>query len=169
MIPQQAQPVPSASMTATPTQSGMAPQDAMALQKILLAAQKVMYDPKIFPTFRESLEAPGPWPQKLALQASGLIKILDERSPGGIPRQLLVPAAVAILMEMVDFVQKAKMATLGQEDIKTACQVVIGSVLKEYGVLDKMRGAQGAAPAPAPATPTPPPGLVAGAQQQMGA
>ena len=148
------------------------PQDADALHRVVLAGMKLMYDPKIFPMFKQALEAGGPLPQVLASQAAGLFKILMDKSGGKIPKQITIPAATMLMMEMADFMRKAKLANPSEKDIQAAVQILIKLLVKVFtGGQPAGQPAPGAvpgqpaAPAPAgapPSGPAPQPGMIGG-------
>lgn len=133
------------------------PQDMDALERVVLSGQKLMYDPKTFPMLKDGLMREGPMPSKLSVQAAGIIKLLDDRAQGGIPKQVIIPAATALLFEMVDLVKQAGLAELSEEDVKKAMSLLVQIILKEYGVLDKLQGSAQSAQPPA----QPQPGLMA--------
>lgn len=128
------------------------------MQRILLAAQRVLYDPKTSRSFLAGLQGPQSWPQKLAIQAAGLLKLLDQKSNGTLPRALFAPAVVAIVLEMAQFVQEGGGATLTGGDVEEATKFALALVLQEYGVTDAIAKAkQGAQPQGQPVPPQAPP------------
>lgn len=134
----------------TPAQpAAPGPQNSDALQRVVLAGTKLMYDPKVFPMFSQALESKAPLPQLLAQQAVGLLKILMDKSQGTMPKNVMIPAAVALMMEMGDFMVKAKLAQPTQEDMQAAIKLVIDLVVKVFG-------AQVGGQSPSPAVQTQP-------------
>lgn len=133
-----------------PQQPMQAPtENTDALQRVVLAGMKVMYDQKIFQTFQQALAAQGPVPQKLAAQAVGLLKILMDKSGGTIPKNVLVPAATMLMFEMGDFMVKAGLGQPTKQDMADAVKLVIQMVLKLYA------GPQQGAPQGQPEQPQP--------------
>lgn len=135
--------------TAAPQAPGA--ENAEALERVVLAGTKVMYDPKVFPTFAEALKGGGPLPQVMATQAVGLLKILMDKSRGAIPKNVLIPAAVALMVEMGDFIVKAGLGKPTQGDMQNAIKLVVGMVAKVFG--GAPGGAHGPRPMPAPQGP----------------
>ncbi len=89
----------------------MPPQDMENFQKIVLAGMKIMYDEKTFRILKNSMmDRTKPLQVRLAMDSAGLMKMLDEKSGGKIPRQLIAPAGAMLLMEMGKF-----MAEVGVE------------------------------------------------------
>lgn len=125
------------------------PQNADALERVVLAGTKLMYDPKVFPMFAQALEAGGPLPDMLAEQAVGLLKILMDKSGGTMPKNVLIPAAVALMLEMGDFIIKAGLAKPSDADMQAAVRMVIELVMRAFGGQGGAAPAGGGAPAPA--------------------
>lgn len=136
---------------ATPPDDGAMEQKQEALRRVVMAGMKLMYDPKIFPTFKEGFKDDKPIGFILSAQAAGLIKILDDKAQGKIPRSVLIPAGIMLLLEMASFMVEAGIAKPTKEDIQKAIQAFIALILKTYGVLDA--GKQ----QPGPQEGTPPP------------
>ena len=108
-------------------------QDQESLQKVVMAGMKLMYDPKIFPMFEQGLKSKAPLPDMLAAQAVGLLKLLMDKSQGTIPKNVILPAAVMLMLEMGDFMVKAKMAQPTQADMQAAVKKVVELAMKVFG------------------------------------
>jgi hypothetical protein len=98
----------------------MNPQDQLDTKKLVLACMKVMYDEKTFKFLKQGLLADGPVADKLANEVVGLLKLVAERAPNGVPRQLLLPAAAFLVSQVANFIEKAGIADVKDEDIATA-------------------------------------------------
>ena len=143
-------------------------QDQVALEKTVLAGMKVMYDPKVFPHFMAGFKANAPLPTILAAQAAGLVKLIDDQVKGAIPKKIVVPAGVMLMIEMCDFLIKAKLIKPpSKEDLQDAMQKLTAILLKVYSApAPSAQGAPAPAPtAPPPAAPPPQQGIIAGAMQ----
>lgn len=126
----------------------MNPQRQEALQRVVLAAKKVMYDPNVFQTFKQALLKRGtPSPDDLAAQAVGLLKILMNKSNNAIPTDILIPAATMILLEMADFLVKSGAHEPTKAEMDAAMQRVVILVVRVFG------GGKGTQPAAAPGAP----------------
>ena len=153
----------------TPIPAGMDPQTADAMRRVVVAGTRLMYDPKVFPAFKQALEAQAPLPDKLAAQAAGLMKILMDRSGGKLPKKVVIPAGVALLLEMAHFMAQSGLAKPTEQDLKAATKKLIALLVRIFGGPSGAPAAPGAPPtAPPPGAPmpppTPPPGIIAGAQ-----
>jgi len=151
--------------TAAPAMPGG--QNSEALQKVVLAGMKLMYDAKIFPTFAQALEQ-DPSPMGIAAQAAGLMKMLQDKAGGKIPRNIMIPAAVALLFEMAGFMVQAGMPKPSDADMQGALKALVQMMVKVFGQAPAQAGPAGApvaatsaipaaAPSPAPQT-----GLIGG-------
>lgn len=143
----------------------MNPNDQLAIRKVVMAGMKVMYDPKTFPEFKQGMLKQMPMPQKLATEAAGLMKLLQDKAQGAIPRQILLPAASMLLLEIAKFMSDAGFGKPTPQDIKAAGQVLLQLMPKAFP--KPPVDGQPAAPAVAPAQPQAPPparGLIQSAQ-----
>lgn len=155
-------------MTPNPMPAAPGGQNSEALQKVVLAGMKLMYDAKVFPMFSQALEA-DPSPNGIAAQAAGLMKMLQDKAGGKIPRNIMIPAAVALLFEMAGFMVQAGMPKPSDADMQGALQVLVQMMVKIFGRAPAGTAAAPgappagvAAPAAAPAQPAPQPGLIGG-------
>lgn len=106
---------------------------ADALHRVILAAMRLMYDPKTFPLFKAGITKNAPLPQILATETGGLIQMMDKQSKGTIPRDILPQAAVAILAEIAKFMKEAKIANPSEADVRAGIQQLMGILVKFYG------------------------------------
>jgi len=110
----------------------MKPDEQQALQKVLIAGMQLMYDKGTFKIFRASMVKPGPLPQKLAREAAGLVKILQDKANGAIPRPLLIPAAYLLMLEIARFMEDAELAKPTPQDIAAAFKLMVPLMAKEF-------------------------------------
>lgn len=135
----------------------MTPQENDALQRVVAAGMKIMFDPKTFPMLKAGVSKEGPMPEKLAQQAVGLLKLLQDRANGSIPRQILIPAAMMLMLEVGRTIHDMGMPSPTPEDVQAAYKLLVPLVAKEFP-----KGGQAAPAVPPPAAPpAPQPGLLA--------
>ena len=144
----------------------MNPQDMQDFEKVVLAGMKLMYDERTFGIFKQGMmKQDVPLPQRLAMEAAGLMKMLMEKSGNKIPPQILPSAAAMLLMEMGKFMADAGVAKPTSDEIRAATMLLM-KMLKS--LFSKPQG-QGQPPAaqspqqPAPqaaAQPQPAAGLI---------
>lgn len=138
----------------------MNPNDQLAIRRVVMAGMKVMYDPKTWPTFQQGMQKDAPMPQKLAGEASGLVKLLQDKAQGSIPRQVLLPASTMLMLEIAKFMSDAGIAKPTPEDIKAAGQLLLQMIPKAFP-----KGGPAAPATPASAPPAAPPsGIIQSAQ-----
>lgn len=114
------------------TPANMNPQDQIAVQKVVTAGKKIMFDEATFPQFKQGMTKDMPMPQKLATEAVGLLVTLQDKANGSIPRQVLLPAALGLLLEIASFMEEAKVGEPTKQDIVAAGQLLIKLVQKAF-------------------------------------
>lgn len=148
----------------------MTPEDQQMMQKAVMAGQKIMYDKQIFPRFAQAIAKPAPLPMKLATEAAGLLKMINDRAQGQIPKRLMIPIGMMLMLEMADFMEKAKLAKPTERDVQNGMKLLIDIVVKMDGGKGKAPTQPGAQP-PQQAQPPAPPqaGMINQQPQMMGA
>lgn len=120
----------------------MAKINATDLERVVMAGMKLMYSKETRQFLINGLNQDTPVDDRLATEAAGIIKMLDEKSNGTMPREVIIPAAVALMMEMVRFMIEGGIATPTGAEIKSAMQKLTMIILDQYGILAKMQGGQ---------------------------
>lgn len=139
--------------SAAPVADTNTPAPSDPLSRVVMAGQRLLYDPKTFPILKQGITKQAPTDDILATETAGLVKLLDERSQGQIPKNLIAPAAMLLLFEIAKFMTQVGLAKPDEAMIKSA-------VKKCMHLLAKLYGGQKAPPgpaAPAQAAPTPAP------------
>jgi hypothetical protein len=154
-------------MNETPADDPQFQADNEALNKIIMAGQRLLYDPKTFPIFKEGISAKQPLSNILAIQTAGLIKMIDKKAGGKLPKHVVVPAAVTLLAEIAKFMNDAGLAEPTEEEVKLGLKKMLDIVGEIYSpAIQSQPGAEpGQADAPAEAAPPegiPPSGMAAG-------
>lgn len=125
----------------------MPQKDLQAMEKVVLAGMKIMFDANTFKIFEKGLtNKQVPIPQRLATEAAGLMKMLYEKSKGKIPIQIILPASAMLLMEMGKFMKEAGIGSPTSEEMREATGILV-KILKS--MFDKEQAPQ-KAPAQAP-------------------
>lgn len=142
-----------------PQEQGMqqASSDQDAVEKIVLAGMKLMYDPATRQVFEQGVTAKLPISDVLAREAVGVLKMIDERAKGNLPRHLIAPVATMLLAEIAKFMKDAGIADPSEQDLLDGVKKMLGMVMKVFGkeLLAKRRG-QAQQPAASQAQPTQP-------------
>lgn len=104
----------------------MNPKDMQDFERVVLAGMKIMYDERTFGIFKQGMmKQEVPLPQRLAMEAAGLMKMLMEKSGNKIPPQILPAAAAMLLMEMGKFMAEAGVAKPTSDDMRTATMLLM--------------------------------------------
>lgn len=151
------------------------------INKLVAAGQKVMYGEKSRGMMIKEL-GDGRDPEKIGAGVAKLVAILFNESKKTAPMQALIPAAVLLMCEGLNFLEEAGTVQVTNEFL-SECTMAMGSNVaqmfgatpdKLQGFVDQGKSGQGAAPGAAPGAPPPaavalptpaPTGILAGAQQ----
>lgn len=110
-----------------------------AWDRIMAAGMKFLFDRKTNPMINEYLEGEGDIATKIGEGAAGLIAFLDKESRDAMPKELIIPAGMALMVEVVKYVQKAKISEVTAADFGQAVQIYLEKVLGVYGAtMDQM-------------------------------
>lgn len=127
------------------------------LERIVLAGKKVMFSEETADMVQEALAGDGPIEDKLSEAIAGLMGLLWQQSNQTMPPQLVVPAAMILLAEAVDFLQGAG-EEITSAQYGDAIELTISRVLELFGVdQDMLQQELGSG------EPEPEPGLIQGA------
>ena len=135
----------------------MIPQNAMAnnkaVQKVVLSGMKLLYSPSTAKLLDDGLKADVPMPQKLAIEIAGIMKLVDERTPKGIPPEAIAPGAVMLLFDLAHFMRQSGAGNPTDEDIQAAIKILQKFLLEIFTKMGK--GVQGSAQPQQPQQPQP--------------
>lgn len=124
----------------TDMETRLPPELKEAWDRIMAAGLKFLFDQKTNPMVNEYLEGDGEISEKLATGAAGLIAFLDKESRGALPKELIIPAGMAFLVEVAKYVTKSGMAELTVEQFGKAVNIYLEKVLGVYGAtVDQMK------------------------------
>lgn len=101
------------------------PQMAKDFNKVVQAGLKIMYAPETRKMLADGLTQQGSVADIMSQEIAGLMKIMDDKSGGKIPRGVVIPAAVALMQDLGDFIKEAGIAEPTDEDMKEALQKVV--------------------------------------------
>lgn len=120
--------------------------DNESVQRLVMAAERLMYDPKSRGVFMQGITAKASLPMVLAKETVGILKMIDDRTRGNVPKQLIPPAAVLILGEIARFMKDAGLAEPTEQDVADGIKKMLTMLLMTFGQDMKQRAAQGAQP-----------------------
>ena len=114
-----------------------------AVQKVVLSGMKLLYSPSTAKLLDDGLKADVPMPQKLAIEIAGIMKLVDERTPKGIPPEAIAPGAVMLLFDLAHFMRQSGAGNPTDEDIQAAIKILQKFLLEIFTKMGK--GVQGSA------------------------
>jgi len=117
------------------------PQNAMAnnkaVQKVVLSGMKLLYSPSTAKLLDDGLKADVPMPQKLAIEIAGIMKLVDERTPKGIPPEAIAPGAVMLLFDLAHFMRQSGAGNPTDDDIQAAIKILQRMLLEIFTKMGK--------------------------------
>lgn len=131
-----------------------------AYGRVVVAGMTALYSPQTREHLIEGFKGNQSIAQKVAMQIAGLMKMLDMKAGMKIPKQVVIPAAVTLMMDLFKFLHEAGVK-YEQEDVSEASGLLVKILVDEYKV---MQAQGGSAPAAQPAQPQPaaPAGMIGG-------
>ena len=141
----------------------MNPQDQAATARVVIAGKQLMYAKETFPMLKQGMMKKGPLADKLAAEAVGIVKMLQDKANGSIPRQVLIPAASLLLVEIAKFMEDAGLAQPTPQDIKAAGAKLIAMMQQAFPAVEPRQ----AVPSEQPGVPPPQPAAGAGLIQSV--
>lgn len=137
-----------------------------AYERVVAAGMKVLFSKETHKYMLEQLDAPGSNAEKLGKGIAKVMVFLYNESNGSMPQEILVPAAMILLLRAAEFVNESGKGQVADEEIGQAMEILIDSLFEGFGA-DRSEFdaalAQGEQPA-APAAPAQPGLLAQGAQ-----
>ena len=76
-------------------------------------------------------------PQKLAIEIAGIMKLVDERTPKGIPPEAIAPGAVMLLFDLAHFMRQSGAGNPTDEDIQAAIKILQKFLLEIFTKMGK--------------------------------
>lgn len=117
------------------------PQLKSAYEKVITAGMKILFESdSTFQTMLQNLDADNgkPIDKKLSDGIVGLMIQMFKKSGGKMPGAVIVPAAVYLLMQVIEFIQKAG-HELPNEVISAATQQVVFGIMQAAGGGDQQQ------------------------------
>jgi hypothetical protein len=112
----------------------MPPELQEAYDRVVIAGMKVMFSDESHKMMLQFMDEEGPADEKLGKGIAGLMLILFKESNETIPPQVIIPAAVQLLMRAADFAKKSGMEDITNEDVAGGIELMIAIILEKFGV-----------------------------------
>lgn len=146
------------------------PEQRDAVDRIVAAAQKLMYSPDMKEELMAEIHRDTPVPQKMAEAVVGLLLTMDKQSKGGLPSAAIPAAGQELLGEAAEVLIAAGQPVT-MDDYVNASQLMFVLLAKKMKIPDEQIAAVGKAGAPPQGAPPqgmpgmPPQGMPPGAMQ----
>lgn len=143
-----------------------------AVQRVVEAGKKIMYSEQTRDMLIEQLSTEGELQEVVGSGIAKLAALLFSEYQQTLPMEVLMPAAFLLMVESLDFLERAGRTEITPDFVAECTQEVSSAILQALGVTpEQLAAAQSGQPIPgmeqaAPATPQQPaaaPGLVSGA------
>lgn len=122
---------------------------------LVIDGMRAMYGEKTRAAFLKSIEQSGDKAKGVAGEVAGIIRLLDEKAGMKLPKQVLIPVGVALIVDALDFLERSGKIEGAAEMAQPAVSAFIALMAAEYKALDAKRGAQQPAGGPPQAQPQP--------------
>ena len=105
-----------------------------ALQRIVLAGQKILYDQQTNTEVEKRLQASKNPAEAAGSGALELLGVLAHESRGTLPQPLVGPAATILMTEILDYLKKTGRIKGDAADLETAARSLSDTMMKASGV-----------------------------------
>lgn len=104
-----------------------------AYTRVVAAGMKVMFSKETHDAMLQQLNAPGDTATKLGQGIAKVILFLFNESNGTMPQEVIVPAAMILLIKAAEFVNQSGKGQVSDEEIGQAMEVLIDSLFEGFG------------------------------------
>jgi len=112
----------------------MPPELQEAYDRVVIAGMKIMFSEESHKMMLQFMDEEGPADEKLGKGIAGLMLILFKESNETIPPQVIIPAAVQLLMRAAEFAKQSGMGEISNKDIAGGIELMIAIILEKFGV-----------------------------------
>lgn len=115
--------------------------DRAAYDKIVAAGTKVIYDKETFSELIKGIETSNDPVLEVADGIVGVLGVLYKQSRKTMPLTPMISAGMTLLIDAMDFLEQAGMATIDKETLGKATTMYMNSLLSKMGLTpEKMQG-----------------------------
>jgi len=105
-----------------------------AWDRIMVAGMKFLFDESTNTMVNDYLEGPGDMSQKLGEGTAGLMVTLDKESRGALPKELLIPGGIALMILSIKYMKKAGIANVSSQEYAKAIEIFMYKLLGAFGI-----------------------------------
>jgi hypothetical protein len=110
------------------------PQFRVAVQRIVLAGSKVMYDPSTHHLMIQALQSDDDPAHAIAMGVNQLVTMLYAQSKGSMPAPAIIPSAILLCCEALDFCEQSGLIKPDMEMVGNAVQIVVSYLMQKMGI-----------------------------------
>lgn len=123
-------------------EAAMPPELKDAYDRVLLAGKKMMYSPNTQEAIVNIITDENiPVPNKIGEGVANLVVMMDNQGNGTIPKEVIVPVAVSLMMEAADYLYEVGI-DVTEQDLAEGLKILIYGIFQAYGMppeeLDKL-------------------------------
>jgi hypothetical protein len=100
--------------------------------RIVLAGQKILYSKETSEMVDQFLSQDAPIEERLGNGVANIVVMIDNKSNGAIPKEVLVPAGTVLLFDAADFLTQTG-ETISTEQIGKAYEMMFYGIFAAYG------------------------------------
>lgn len=128
------------------------------VQKIVMAGSKIMYAPQTHHLMVQALQSDPNPAHAVAMGVVQLTTLMWQQSKGTMPVPAIIPAAILLGCEALDFCEQAKLFTVSPDIVANCVQIIVSYLMQKMGMspdkIAQIANAPGAGQQP-PSTQTP--------------
>jgi len=122
------------SQTRAAVEQKVPPEQKDALQRIVLAGQKILYDKQTNTEVERRLQSSKNPAEAAGSGALELLGVLAHESRGTLPQPLVGPAAMILMTEILDYMKQTGRIKGTPEELETAARALSDTMMKGSGV-----------------------------------
>lgn len=104
-----------------------------AYERVVAAGMKVLFSKETHKFMLDQLQAPGSNAEKLGQGIAKVMVFMFNESNGTMPQEVIVPAAMLLLLKAADFVNQSGKGKITDEEIGQAMEILIDSLFEGFG------------------------------------
>ena len=129
------------------------------VERLVTAGMHIMFDPKTSQLVMKQVEKPGDPADNVAQGVAALMSILQGQSKGPFPVQAIMPAAILLMCQALDFLGKTNRMQVNDELVGKTYHDLSAYMMQKIGMTpDKLAKLKSSGGAPAPGQPAGQPG-----------
>ena len=107
------------------------------IQKVTASAQKILYDPQTSDQMLGQIKGTDPT-DSLPRMAVSIVQKIDQKLNNSIPDEAVLPSAIAVLTDLVDFYQQATKRDLSSQQLRKIMNLTVKNLAQAYGTTPEM-------------------------------